>query len=814
MYVVLAVIVLAAGASIWMRNPWPLLLLVAAKALIIAGAYLYLRRSLPQVEGVVRVHGLKSPVEIIRDQDFVPHIYAVDRLDAYWGLGYAHAQDRLWQMEFQRRTGQGRVSEILGPRTLTLDRFMRTLGIHRCAPRVWESLPGETREIISAYAAGVNAFIQAHGPSRLGPEFALFRLRPEPWSVMDVIAMSKLVAWNLGGTYVTELLREDLIEAVGPERARQLVPFYFREESRAATAGQEQVGCGLPGDEARSAGRVGAEALIGEGAGSNLWVVGPARSATGGAVLANDPHLQSSAPLMWYLAHLSAEDLDVIGATVPGLPGVVMGRNRHIAWGITNLNPDVQDLFRERLDESGSMAEFQGRMEPIDLFEETIKVRKGPDVRLRVRATRHGPLISDVIDAASPEQPLAGRKRARDPLALRWTGLSCEDQTLHGMLLLNRARGWEEFKEALRYYVAPSVNVGYADDAGNIGFHAAGRVPVRSSGDGSVPAEGWSGEGEWVEFIPFEEMPGEINPVTGYVVSTNSSPAPRDYPHLLGRDWVEPYRKRRITELLVATRRLTVEDHRAIQADTLSMHARDCLPLLLSVVSADDELVGRACDLLRDWDYDTSGSSVAASIFAAWWVWLPRVFLAGEVDQKLIASYEAWVSYVNRFIKESLTGRAPLQGDPGKLAGEALRKALDDLKTRMGEDVSAWRWDRLHCAVFPHYPFHSAPLLKRLFSKTVRRGGDWSTVNFGPFLAARPFVQRNIPGYRQIIDMASSEGGLFIQAMGQSGHFLSPHYGGYLRDWQAVRYVPMRFNRAAVESGHKATLRLEPAVDS
>lgn len=812
-----ALVVAACGLAYFTGYLRELLYAVAAllglAALLAAGLYLYARSSLPRTDGALRVEGLSGTVEIIRDADYVPHVYAQSKREAYWGLGYVHAQDRLWQMEFQRRSSQGRVAEILGPRLLPLDRFMRTLGIHRCAPKVWDSLSAEARDAVEAYVAGVNAFITGPAKGRRGPEFALLGVRPEPWTGVDVVSTSKMLAWSLSGTYVTEMLRSDLVEAVGPERARQLMPDYSPGEARTAAARPAVAGASevFPAPYA-SATRLDPGTVKEEGVGSNMWAVASERSAGGKPTLANDPHLMSSLPMTWYLAHLSAPGLDVIGATAPGIPGVLIGRNRDIAWGVTNLNPDVQDLFREELDAEGRSAQFRGESESLEIITETIKVKKRPAVQLQVRVTRHGPLISDVIDANNAELPMAGRSRPGPPLALQWMGLKDADSTLETFLLLNEARDWQQFRDALKRLVAPAVNFGYADREGNIGCHAAGHVPVRSGGDGSVPAEGWSGQSEWVGLIPFEELPSEYNPAHGYVVSTNNSPAPPDYPHFLGADWVEPYRKRRITELLEGRDRLRPEDHALIQGDTLSMQARESLPLLLSLVSPADAETREAVTLLEGWDGNARGESAAAAIFEAWWTKLPRVILGEELDKKLLASYEGWTSYVNRFVLDSLAGRAGGVAEPAAAAERALREALEELRGRLGADMRAWRWDRLHHAVFPHYPFHNVPFLQKWFSRSVPNGGDWSTVNFGAVLSSRPFLQRNVPGYRQIVDLARPDGGLFIQSVGQSGHFLSPHYDDYLKDWAAVRYRPMRFTREAVERDARSTLRLVPSA--
>lgn len=797
------------------------LLLVVLILVLLAGAagYLYLRRSLPQVDGTIKVAGLRGPVEIIRDIDAVPHIYAEHTLDLFFGLGYVHAQERMWQMEFQRRVGQGRLAEILGPGALPTDRFLRTLGVHRAARSAYESLSPESREVLDAYAAGVNAFLAGHSGSRLQPEFTILGVQPEPWTGPDSLAWAKMMALDLGGNYALELLRSDLIAAVGPERAQQLLPGYPEDgpsilPSLERSEGYEQLA--ELGEQVRQLAGFGRHS--GDVVGSNNWVVDGTKSVTGKPVLANDPHLGSRIPSLWYLAHLSSGDYEAIGATLPGIPGVVIGRNRFIAWGVTNVNPDVQDLFRERLDATGTLAEFQGRMEPMQIITETIKVKGQPDVQHVVRITRHGPLISDAINANNESRPVEERPAPLEPLAFRWTALDAEDTTIDAFLEINQARNWEEFTEALRSYVAPSQNFVYADVEGNIGYYIPGRVPIRSAGDGLLPAEGWSGNYEWVGWIPFEELPHIYNPAQHFIATANNRPVPAGYPHFLGRDWAPPYRAQRIVELLQAREQLSIDDHKTIQGDSVSLLARDLLADLLPLLEPQSDDERRAVELLKNWDYETRGESAAAAIFEMWYLHLLRGLLDDELGPKLRERYESR-SQATLFMSSVLEDPASPwcdntttaeQEDCAALALATLRAALDELKARLGSDMASWRWDQLHIAVFPHQPFDNVGLLKRLFSRSIPNGGDSSTVNVAPFSFKHPFEQRTIPSYRQIIDMANPDGGLFIHSVGQSGHILSSHYADYLDDWRELRYVPMRMERVTVERDKASVLRLEP----
>jgi penicillin amidase len=781
--------------------------IVGCALIVIGGFYLFLRLSLPKVRGTIQMEGLKSQVEILRDSDSVPHIYGHDQLDCYFGLGYVHAQDRLWQMDFQRRLGQGRLAEIMGRGGLPFDRLARTLGFYSTAKRSWELLDPATRETVAAYVAGVNSFIASRNKAQLPPEFTLMRATPELWSGADVVLMSILMAWNLSGNYVTELLRERLVRAVGPERALEFMSPYVPAR-KIPVAAPKAVSRQLP--EMLNAADAEDSRAIGEGVGSNMWMVSEEKCETGGPVLANDPHLPSTNPMTWYLAHLSAPGLDVIGATTPGIPGVIIGRNNFIAWGMTNLNPDVQDFFRERLDESGKNCEFQGKVEPVQVREEIIRVKNCPDVKLQVSSTRHGPIINDVIGGDDSELVKDDFLKSCGPLSFRWTGMEPENVSLQSFLLLAKAAKWPEFLKALESCKVPAVNFGYADIYGNIGYHAAGRVPIRKGGDGSHPADGWSGSYEWTNFIPFEELPHAYNPTEHYIVSVNCLPSDPGSHQFLSSDWVEPYRFQRITELLSRIRRLNLKDHMAIQADTLSSHAQEMLPLMLPKVIEEDSLTARAMEYMRNWDRKAEANSIAATIFITWNMHLLRAVMEQEVGSKLLAAYEPWSSWSNRFLQGVLKGEITANVETGQAVQTALQASLKDLTARLGSNIENWQWGKLHQALLPHIPLNRVKYLRPFVSRSVAVGGDWSSVNFGAYVSRTPFVQRNIPGYRQVVDLSQLDGSFFIHASGQSGHFLSKHFDDYLHDWAQVKYRPMRFERSTVQKDAQARLVLKP----
>jgi len=556
-----------------------------------------------------------------------------------------------------------------------------------------------------------------------------------------------------------------------------------------------------------------------EALGSNNWVVDGTMTASGKPLLANDPHLGTHVPSLWYLAHLTAGDFDLIGATLPGAPAAAIGRNRYIAWGETNVAADVEDLYRERLDASGSKAEFRGALEPMRVVPETIVVKGGAPIHLEVRITRHGPLISDALNANNAESKDSPRPPVLEPLAFRWTALDDTDTTVVAFLRLNEAHNWSEFTAALKDFVVPAQNFVYADVDGHIGYYAPGRIPVRANGDGSAPADGWTGAAEWTGWIPFEDLPHLFDPPTHFIVTANNKPNPPEDPHLIGIDFPEPYRAQRITELLQGRSKLTPDDFRAIQADVRSPHAEALLPLLIRHAHPTDAHDTQAVQLLERWDFNARADSAATAIFQAWFFHLASAFAGDELGPRLLPSYEGRFSYITRFVISTLTAgsgawcddvRTPAKETCDQTVTAALHDAVSDLRNRLRTEMPTWRWDTVHRAVFPHQGLDAVGLLRPILSRSVPNGGDWSTVNVGPVAADSPYEQHSVPGYRQIVDLSPANDSRFADAVGESGHFLSKHYDDFLPDFEAVRHRPMRMDRKQIEQGAIGTLKLIP----
>ncbi len=778
---------------------------VALIVLVLVGGWLWLRGSLPQIDGEIVLAGPHAPVEILRDPYGVPHIYATEPHDAYFGLGFAHAQDRLWQMETQRRIGAGRLSELFGPRTVETDRFLRVLGIHRAAVGQWQGLDDDTQAAYQAYADGVNAQ-RAVRSGPLPPEFVLFGVEPEPWQPVDSLAWALMMAWDLAGNWSGELLRARLARQLDPAHIAALWPEIESTPSDLPTS-MAAIYRSLPLD-ALAGLDIAAPRLDGEG--SNNWVLAGGRSASGSPLLANDPHLDLGLPSLWYLAHLSAPGLEIAGATLPGLPVPVLGRNAHLAWGFTNTNPDVQDLFVERLDPDDlSRYLTPDGTEPFAVRQEVIAVRGAAEVAIEVRESRHGPVISDAIASA--------REFAGDGyvLALAWTALASDNRSAQAGLRAALAGNRDDFVDAMRDFHAPQQNIVYADAEGHIGFIAPGRVPIRKQGDGRFPAPGWSGEYDWIGVIPFAALPRSVDPPGGAIVTANQRIVPADYPWFITDDWTPPWRYRQIADLLDTQDNHTPESLAAIQIDNRSGFAAALTPLLLAQAHPGSPRAQSAVDLLSGWDYAMAAERPEPLIFAAW----QRAFLRALLADELGPLYDDFAGIRATLSLNAMTGGSPFCDDVtterledcANLADTALEAALTELATSHGGNPAAWRWGEVHRLALNHKIFSRLPVVSSLTGREFATDGGSYTINAASYTAkgAAPYAQTAGPGYRAIYDLAPGAPSYVMQNTGQSGNPFSAHYDDLVALWHAGATIPLTMVREDIDVA--ARLLLQPA---
>ncbi len=818
-------------ASWWQKT----LVAVASLVGLASGTYyLLVCHPLPKKSGTLHLRGLHEAVEVLIDNYGVPHIYAQNEDDLYFAQGYIHAQERLWQMELNRRIGAGRLSEVFGQVAVEIDRFCRRLGMHRAASVAAAGLSPDNRRVLEAYAHGINAFIDLN-IHKLPIEFTLLRFKPEPWQITDTIQWSKMMGWYLGGNWETELIRAHLVAKLGIERAAQLEAGYDPHHPLIIPPGVEYQGTnpGLLEHYAQL------KALSGFGtlSGSNNWVVDGTMTTTGKPILCNDPHLGQIVPSIWYECHLVAGDIDVIGASFPGSPDVIIGHNRHIAWGFTNAISDVEDLYIEKFNpHNPRQYEYQNQWEDAQILREEIKVkgRKTPLIE-EVYITRHGPILTSMPPLSNGPQahPWTENAQAAElPLALRWVGLE-QCRIVSAIHKLNRATNWEEFADAMRDWDVPPQNVVYADRDGNIGYIMAGAIPIRAHGQGLLPSPGWTGEYEWTGLIPFEELPQVYNPEQHFIVTANNRVVDDTYPYYITNEWLNGYRAQRIRDLLTGRDKLTLTDMATIQADQYSLHAVEVVPYLLQV-QASTPLEKATQTIVQNWDYVLAPDSIGAAIYSTFLRKLEYIVfstLLGD-DEMLLGSYLGigtnTLTPVNGYASRNrpLLIRLLKQRDDTWFTNSAIpngprtwntaltaafHAAIEELRDRLGNDISRWRYGAIHTMTYAH-ALGSINALRLFFNRgPFPVGGDIDTVNTGATQPDKPEIVVTVPSFRQIVDLANLNNSLSGHAPGQSGHPASKHYADFIPLWLHVQHHPMLFERETIEADSEGTLHLRPA---
>lgn len=766
--------------------------------------FFHFRAGLPAETGQAQVRGIETPVRIVRDAQGVPTIHASTDRDVFFGTGYVHAQDRLWQLEVQRRVVRGRLSEIFGKDTVGQDAWMRTLGLYEAAKRDWPSLSPEAQRSLSAYADGINAFTAAHPD--LPVEFSVNGVRPEAWTVYDSLAWIKLFALNLGGNMRSELSHYVALPMLGQDKMAaifggdpSLAGMTAGQDPRTAQTMQQLL---LGQEKLERTLKVG-----GRYVGSNAWVVSGKHTGNGSAMLANDPHLGLQIPSLWYPLVQQGDRLESSGMSMIGLPIVVFGRNRDIAWGGTSLMADVQDLYLEEVNpakptqyrNNSNWEEFVTRSETIQVkadFPNTLSKAYEP-VTIKVRSTRHGPVVSDFVG------PLD------QPVSLQWTALQPGDVTYDSFFRLNYATDWKSFRAALQSHTAPALNMLFADNKGNIGYLGAGKIPLRSKGAGALPVNGATDEYRWTGFIPFDGLPQTFNPDQGYIVSANNKPVGAEYPYFISSEWAPPGRAQRIEQLLQAWigkgEKLTPAMFGTMQGDIVSLPAQQLAKLLVRMRPANDRQ-NLALGYLRTWGGEMSMQSQAPAIVHAWTRHL-RVALfepslkAGwnearkkEVFDRIVSAVDlqvltaalsdgknTWCDQANAAVPSSCEGKLR----------QSLDSALDELSKLGGSDMDDWRWEDMHRTVYEHAPLSRSKLLALLFEKRIASGGSTDTINVAnaTYRESDGYLQTFGAGFRQIIEFGNATSPvLYMNSTGQSGNVFSPHYADMVQPFRDVKY--------------------------
>jgi penicillin amidase len=829
------------------------IILVIAVLVSAVGGYLYwfTRQAIPKSSGTVRLEGLGQPVEIVRDQYGVAHIYASTSEDLFFAQGYVHAQERFWQMEFQRRTAAGRLSEIFGANTLETDRYLRHFNFYGLTTRSYQMLDTETRSVIDAYTAGVNAYIANRRPAQLGLEFALLgvqgvKFAVETWTPVDSMIWAEMMIYDQGSQPIDDIRNIELLAAVGQDRYNDLNPAY-RDDRPTILESDELIEQGaaihspvFSQAELQTLASLWqdiqavsqepallAELGFGLNGGSNSFAVSGERTSTGEPLLANDPHMSVNAPALWYEIGMHCKEktqtcpYNFRGFSLPGVPGILIGHNDRIAWGLTNASFDAEDVFIERINpENPNQYEVNGEWVDMEIRREEIRVR-GQDnpVVFFVRSTRNGVIASDYMVSQKPFS-YEGAEAQLYALSFAWTALE-PVQSVRALQMVNRAQNWDDFVSALSYFDAGKQNWLYADVDGNIGYVLPGKVPIRAGGDGTLPVPGWNDDYRWTGFIPYEEMPKAFNPERGFIVTANN-PQVRyeEYPFLLSASHDRGQRAQRITSLIEGDRDgITVDDMIAIQTDNQSLSALEIIPYLKEL-SFDDPAVAAARDRLLGWDAQMKMDSPEAALFNIFWTHL----LADTYNDQVPANFRPGG---NHEISDAMYF---LLQQPGKAwwdkldSAETLETRDDTLKhsfeaayaegvERFGSDINQWRWGELHTIFYRHATLGRSGIqfIEDIFNRgPFPTNGSESVPQKTCWNAARGYEVTCIPALRQVIDLSNLGNSRMIHSLGQSGHPLHPTYDHFIDDWRNFRYHASNWERQQVESGPHDVLTLEP----
>ena len=785
-----------------------------ALVLVVLGAVgVYLMRAQPQHEGTLRLTGLKSTVKVSRDGAGVVHIEGDSMADTAFALGFTHAQERGWQLEFNRRIMHGELAEILGEAALPVDKLLRTLGIYQVAQKQYAGYPEDVKATLQAYSKGIQAFY-ASGSQTLSPEFLLLGTKPGgrsgvAWEPADSVGWALMMALDLGGNWGQEISRLSVAKVMDTEHLWQLYPGYPGEApatqvdlatfykslgvySNKVTTSDN---ASFSSHASLSVPFLGEPGLV-EGKGSNNWVISGDRTASGKPLLANDPHLGLGTPAIWFYAHLKSPEQNVIGATLPGMPLVVLGHNNHVAWGFTNTGPDVQDLYLEKINPANPL-QYQAPegWQAFETRQESIRVKGKPDVVHTVRRTRHGPVLSD---AQSAHADIIDTSKF--VLALRWAALDEDNHTLVAGMRGSQVNTVKDFLATFKDYHSPMQNIVLADDQGNIAYKAIGKVPVRRADNdlmGMAPAPGWDAKYDWAGWLPLEQTP-EDHGQKGWIATANQRITPADYPHFLGQDWVAPHRMDRITQMIEAKPKHDIESMKTMQNDVLSLSTQRLLPHLQAAQSV-HPLTTAAKKALHGFNGEMKTEDAAPLIFAYWADELTRALVEPKLGKTLFDA-----QYGKRHFRSMLEDAMAKQDawwcapkSCGDHSSEAFTRALERLSKEQGKDVAHWQWGKAHMAISGHRPLGKSPFLAKWLDVVEPSPGDPFTVNVGTYWlneTHEPFASRHAPSMRAIYDLSDLQNSLFIYQTGQSGVIGSEHYKDMSHEWATGHYRPLQMS--------------------
>ena len=770
------------------------------------------RKSFPQTTGTISVAGLQHPVQVSRDSYGVPRIEAANEHDLMLALGYVHAQDRLWQMDMIRRVGEGRLSELFGMETVPFDKMFRIIGIRNIAERLEQNISPASRNLLQWYADGVNAFINTH-KGKYPVEFDMLRYDPEPWQPVHSLIVTRMMAWELNLSWWTDLTYGAIAERVGLEKALDIFPSFPPDVPPIVPSEAWRKYAALTGDFLKTAqsfaSLMGSPGILG---GSNAWAVAPSKSEGGKVMLANDTHLRLESPSKWYEVQLHAPGYDVCGMSIPGVPGVVAGKNQHIAWGLTNVMADDADFYIERIDTAnGEKYYYDGSWKPVSIREEEIRVKGDTVIPVTIRSTHHGPIVTDIHTFL---------KKATYPYvaSMRWTGEEVSDE-IEAFNTINRATNWSEFTKGVSEFSCPGQNFVYGDADGNIGYWCGVKLPMRGKQSSLLPLPGWDPAVEWKGFVPFDKLPHLFNPPEGFIATANNKIVDDTYPYHVSDLWEPPSRIERLCEVLGARTLFSVSDFEKLQNDMLSHQAKEMMPYVLAACK--DSNIGGSdaavvMQYLKNWNFTFTKEDIATTVYEEFFVKLIRNIYRDEMGDSL---FHDWVLLTN--IPVRVTTRLVEEGTSNwfddvttdsvetrdQIIRKSLREALRFLRDSVSAQTKNWRWGNVHTVTLKH-PFGLVKPLDRLFNiGPFPYPGGTTTLISGEFSLNEPFQVTVGASFRQIFDFTTPDEWRAVLPSGQSGQVLNKHYDDQTQLWLHGAYS-IETSRRGI--GRWETLTLTP----
>lgn len=788
-------------------------------AVFIFGSYYMLNQNLPEYSGIEKVNNLKNSVSIYRDNFGIPYVYAESKGDLYFALGYLHAQERLFQMDLNRRAGEGRLSEVLGKKTIPFDKMFRTLELAKIAKKHYDDFDDETKNILISYANGVNEFIKNNG-HKFTVEFDILGYKPDLWKPENSVLIAKLMAWELNISWWSDIALTHLIQKLGMAKAKEVLPTFDENGPTIIPDGLENysnVPLDLIDVDKNFRELIGA---FGTHLGSNNWVVNGNKSESGKPIIANDPHLSFSAPGKWYIAVLRSPKLNVEGVTLPGVPGVTIGKNQNISWVLTNVMADDADFYIDKLDSTKTKYFFNNEWHNLEITLDTIEVKDTSDIIFEIKKDYRGPIISDI----HPYKTMYTNKQQNNAdISMRWTALESSTE-IKAFSKINSASNWKDFKNGVKYFGTPGQNFVYADVEGNIGYIAGVKLPKRKNNSPSFVYDGTTDENDWIGYVPFNKNPMMYNPKQNFIASANNKTV-QNYPYHISNLWEPNSRINRIIQFLKSKDKHSEKDFQRYQMDFCSDYSKDIVPYILNAFQNyknSNDTLKTALKILSEWDYKFLAESQNPTIYAVFYQNLLNNIFKDEMGEVLFKEYIFIANIPYRVVRQLLKENSSSWFDNvntdkienrDDIIRQSFIEALNYLEIRFGNIVN-WQWKKLHYVTFRHFFHGQSSILDKVFDiGPYKIGGDGTTIFNTEYSFTEPYRNKLGPSMRYIYDFADPEHFEIILPTGQSGDFYSDHYDDMTEMWLNGKLVNIDTNEDSVKNSNYDLLQLIPEMN-